>query len=74
MRDWPILNSCLLIPSGLIGHVRDGRDVDPIPAVVAPRQQLGKAQIREDRVSASSITPAAMSGHTPTADGNQVAL
>jgi hypothetical protein len=68
-------------PEGLpVHYMRNGdfktsrsiaRTLTPIPAVVAPRPQLGKAQIREKRLAASSITPAATSGHTPTADGNQ---
>jgi hypothetical protein len=71
-RDWPILNSCLLIPSGLSGLVRNGGNADTGPRQSSPpKPELGKAQIRGNRLAASSITPAAMSGHTPTADGNQ---
>lgn len=71
-RYWPILNSCLLIPSGLSGLVRNGGNADTGPRQSSPpKPELGKAQIRENGLAASSITPAAMSGHTPTADGNQ---
>jgi hypothetical protein len=52
--------------------VSNGGNADTDPCRRRPQDhKLGEAHISENRLAASNITPAAMSGHTPTADGNQ---